>query len=220
MTRDDRLEALIRASVDAEVRDLSVPDDLARRVVAGSGGSRPWRTHLAVGGALVAAAAAVALVPVLSSGTGRVAGPSAVKTADRAPFDPTSMIKIGRVPKGLREQVMPGRPSGFAEVSPRKGPVRQWGVVYVSAGTPPRMAGIVIKTGRVSLAAERYRIRGSGFEPVRVSLGTAQRVVRPPRGSSAVVLWEPWPGLVIRVDARRVAVPEVLAMVQGIAVSK
>jgi hypothetical protein len=226
MIADDRLEILVKACVDEEVRDVALPVDMIARITA----PRPPRRRMfsfPVVLAGVATAAVALVVPValaLERQNDRSTAPIIAMTLK--PDDLSNRIEVGHLPSGAKG--MPGKGHvRFAEhgPDPRSSNVRVWQRNYNfgASGRFPRAVLIRVFSGDITLRkiTEQYLTPNlAQTQEVVVSQGQAlAHTTYPlPGYANEAVVWQPREGLVIYVKATQFTRAETVKIAKGVTV--
>ena len=224
---EERLTALIRAGFDAEIMDLSLPGDLAERVVAARPAPRrqislPIRRTLLAAGAVGALGVTALVVPVVSdlpeSGGHRDPAVMPIPSATAVkPYDPVPVLTLGPMPRGWRS--LQGGLREATGAKDRRAGERCWQAAYIPAGhVRRRQLQLLVLTGRVSMAQARARLTGlarQALAPVTIPAGAAEAASVPGRPGEYVAVWQPRPGTVLSLQAEGLTQPQVLAFVRG-----
>jgi hypothetical protein len=232
MKTEDRLMTLIRAGIEEDMRGLTLPADLAKRVMARPPRRRPrWRVYFMVVGAVTATAAVGALtLAVLPEHTDRPKPLIAIRTASPTPFDPTPFLTFGNPPSGWTMVRTPQHPGGLQEQTEpqdKNAHIRRWLVAYLPPTRNPRnqrreRMQIWVATGRVSMAS--FRAGGSvdgpeKFSVLPVKIGTAEYTLHSTDGTGVRAIWQPRVGMVIVIQSNWLDKDQLFKVVNGISVA-
>jgi len=226
MIADDRLEKLVKACVDEEVRDVALPVDMIARITA----PRPPRRRMFSFPVVLAgvATAAVALVVPVALALDRQNDKSTapIISLTLKPDDLNNRIAAGHLPSGAKDMAGSGR-GRFAEQGPdpRSPNVRVWQRNYGFgvSGRFPRVVVIRVFSGDTTLSKiiEQY---------VTPNLAQTQEVVVPqgqavamtssplPGTTAEAVVWQPRKGLVIYVKATQFSRAETVKIAKGVTI--
>lgn len=222
MNTEDRLVALVRASVDDDLRGLAVSADLAVRVMRARPPrrARRWRVHFMLAAGCAVAVAVISVVPVLfDRPADPQTSPIASQTKTMAPYDPVRLISVGWVPPGLNS----GSQAQLLEVTrtaDSKAGVRVWQADYVPAGTAGAALQMTVATGQATMSSVRNGTTVSGvgtFRTFSVPVGSAE--YRADGTGAVTVIWQPRGGMVISVLSSGLSKADVLRFVRETSVT-
>lgn len=226
MIADERLEILIKACVEEDVRDVALPVDLIARITAPTPPRRRMFSFPVVL-AGVATAAVALVVPVtlaLQQRQDKSTSPIVVMTLK--PDDLNNRIAVGRLPSGAKD--MPGKGRGrFAEQGrdPHSPNVRVWQRNYGLgvSGRSPRAFLIRVFSGDTTLAkiTKQYVTTNlAQTQNVDVPQGEAVAMtISPVPGSTTeAVVWQPRKGLVIYVKSYQLTRAQTVNIAKGVTI--
>ncbi|GAA3217033.1 hypothetical protein [Actinocorallia longicatena] len=222
MTTDERLHSLIHATVEAEVRDLSFPADLAERVIANTSGMRRWRRNVPsflLAGA--AAAAVLAVVPVVAylKVDETAQGPLVLR-----PSDLGHRVTPGDLPQGMRMGASAASADGtLPEVKANQPDTRMWSAVYTyrTADVRPKRVRVWVISGDTDLArtVAAFSLAPSIDATERLPFPVGEAVTVTARSSGIYehrIVWQKAPGLVVMVWARQLPRATAVSIAKGV----
>ncbi|MEO5876422.1 MAG: hypothetical protein ABIS86_22940 [Streptosporangiaceae bacterium] len=229
MIADDRLEILVRACVDEEVRDVVLPDDLIARITAPRPRRRPAFSFPMLLAGLATAGVALVIPVSLTLGSQPDVQKPPVSAQTPKPADLKGRIHIGHLPPGA-EKIGFGRPPkqvmGFVEFppDPRMPGTRLWQQSYGLglANDQPRSVIIRVFSGAATLGDVTRTVTPYLVETEDLALSRGQavaRTVHPTAGYTVqAVVWQPEPGLVIYVSATQLTRAQTVKIAEGVTI--
>ncbi|GAB3663104.1 hypothetical protein GCM10027589_26550 [Actinocorallia lasiicapitis] len=218
MNTETRLESLVSASVEAEVRGVELPADFLIRITERRRRRAPRFGLLAVGLATATVAVAVPIVLTVNDGQDRVA----VVAATPSSLD--GKITEGPLPDGYGSEQTAKGAAGWQEADPKVTGVRVWVRDFRAphdGGPEPLVATVRVLTGDVTFAKAVTAVEGAFDAPHYVDItGSFPRGEAVYRGPEAdfdghLVAWRPRKGLMIVVRSYALTREQTIDLVKG-----